>query len=96
MKNNDNLFADFIALSLFTGIAKAFSEKDGTDKPKTETKTAEKKCECKCRNQQDLNKELFEAIDEFRIYLMQKNQSLNEVDSFLCNIQERLISAEKK
>lgn len=56
----------------------------------TESLKAEKKCECKCKNQQDFNKKLIKEINEFRIYLMKKMQSLNEVDTFLCNIEERL------
>ena len=46
MKNHDNNFKDFVCLLTLFGIASAFSEKDDTDKPKTETKTAEKKCDC--------------------------------------------------
>lgn len=70
MKNNDNLFSDFIALAVMAGIAQAFSEKKNTDNPKTETNKTEKKCECNnksnCKEKhcvRDVKEEILKEID---------------------------------
>ena len=93
---NYNFFTDFVALTSIAGIEKSFSEKKKAEKSQVEKNTAEKKCECKCKNQQDFHKELTKEIGEFRLYLMSKMHSLNEVDTFLCNIEERLCAKIEK
>lgn len=68
MKNNDNLFSDFIALAVMAGIEKSISENKSTDKSQSETKTAEKKCGCgnNCKNtsSDSHKKHLLSDIDE--------------------------------
>ena len=62
MKNNENLFADFVALAAIARITKAFSEKEQNDRAKKSN--AEKPCECKCKNQQNFNKEILGKVRE--------------------------------
>lgn len=107
MKNNNNLFAYFILLLIMARIENSFSKNNSSDRPSTEKNTDEKSCCCNknkstenqekltgnhCKNQQNLHEELINKISEFRLHLMEKNQSPNEVDSFLCGIEETLMS----
>lgn len=62
MKNNENLFANFVALAAIAVITKAFSEKEQNDRAKKSN--AEKPCECKCKNQQNFNKEMLGKVRE--------------------------------
>ncbi len=82
MKNNEHLFADFIALAVIAGIANSFSKKEESDKPNAEKDTAEKQCKCgnNCKNTTpDFCKEdLLKNIDESLKLLASDKQITDE------------------
>lgn len=70
----------------------ARTDRDALKKHCTESLKAEKKCECKCKSNQDFHKELLEEISDFHGHLVNKYQSINEITSFLCDIENKLMA----
>lgn len=72
MKNNDNTFDILAGLLTFGVLVSAFSKcdfNDTEDKPKTETKTSEKKCDCKinktlCKESQSVYEQIKRKMDD--------------------------------
>lgn len=102
MKNTDNFFVDFIALSVMAGIEKSFSEKKKAEKSQTEKDTAEKKCECKNQSNcmekcytKDMKSEILQEIEKckeiFRDIELFSVKKLERISFHISNIEKKLL-----